>query len=149
LTAKAYDVDACQGVLPELDWESENAAARCIENLRMSGYLLAVRDVGEGGSGITSIKMTLPLLLRGLCVEVLSPTAADFFAEGGSRYLLQLKNGCEEAAKVIASKHGLTLCPLVKITKSTAGQVKTYFGTLSSEDVVNAFNAAQPMGAQS
>lgn len=146
LAAKVAGMNPESGDLGEIHWSSERQVADGIQTLRSKGLLVAVREIGEGGTGLALIKMAMGLLRTGKSLEIKLHNGKEFFAEGGARYVLQFKRGCASLAVEASKELGLK-CELIgRVTDDRKTQVTGYFGSISSIEILKAFDSSQLIG---
>lgn len=145
LASKVSGLSAEDGALQEINWAEEKSAAKCLELMRQQNMLAAVRDVGEGGAGVAATKMLHEQATHGLGLRIFSQSAAEFFAEGGARYLVQLKPGYGRQAASLAEDCGLKMAPFAQVDEQNKSHLTTFFGTMSIDRIKTALRTSQPI----
>jgi phosphoribosylformylglycinamidine synthase len=153
LAAKNANIPPTEGSIRGIDWTAEKKSHEAIYSLQKAGYLLAARAAGEGGIGLAAFKMAVNSVRLGASLEIVASDAADFFGEGAAAFLVAIKPENLRAAMNLAEQSQVLLEVAAAISrpdqdKTTwrSGEIKTYFGSMSAEDLLASFEAFMPMG---
>jgi phosphoribosylformylglycinamidine (FGAM) synthase-like enzyme len=153
LAAKNANIPPTEGAISTIDWTAEKQSHEAIHSLQNSGYLVAARAAGEGGIGLAAFKMAVDSVRLGASLEILTSDGTEFFGEGAATFLVAIKPENLRAAMNLAQQSQVSLKVAATIsipdqleTIRRNGEIKTYFGSSSAEDLLASFEAFLPTG---
>jgi phosphoribosylformylglycinamidine synthase len=146
LCAKVHNIAPDLGKINNINWSHEILLSECLNSLRQSGLLVAVREVGEGGLGITAVKMLASIMLKKVSIDFDVKDASELLAEGEPRYLIQLTKDGQELAQKIAREHKLVLRMIAKVKPGDNRIFKTCLGEIDLDRINEALATSQPIG---
>ena len=152
LVAKVSHISPDDGRISDIHWPSEKIAYRALDMIRSNCELLSARAVAEGGLGVAIFKMLSRLICSGFDLEILPNRPKEFFAEGGSRFLVSLTNPITESLKSDLNQMGVDLELVAKVQRKKVlvhgsgrpklfGGLKTYFGEFPLEGLWRSYNS--------
>jgi phosphoribosylformylglycinamidine synthase len=153
LAAKNANIPPTEGAISAIDWTAEKQSHEAIHSLQNSGYLVAARAAGEGGIGLAAFKMAINSVRLGASLEILTSDGMEFFGEGAATFLVAIKPENLRTAMNLAQQSQVSLEVAATISISDhletirrKGEIKTYFGSISAEDLLASFEAFLPTG---
>ena len=153
LAAKNANIPPTEGAISTIDWTAEKQSHEAIHSLQNSGYLVAARAAGEGGIGLAAFKMAINSVRLGASLEILTSDGMEFFGEGAATFLVAIKPENLRTAMNLAQQSQVSLEVAATISISDhletirrKGEIKTYFGSISAEDLLASFEAFLPTG---
>ena len=154
LVAKLMDVDPTIGKINEILWEQEKNAFLVLDQWREEGLIDAVRPVGQGGPGLTAIKMLLGSKNSAIKSQDITwvGTMVPFFEELPASYLIEFSRDAKEiysSLKALADSKDLVIAQVLScanhVNASAHGKLQLPFGRFDLVDLENTWNSAHSM----